>query len=350
MRTNEKQNQIDYYLSQLEKRENTNLKKKIGIGIGASLIFSLGIGYFIMDNNNSSNVLSSITIPEKNSVEVNLSENESTSPEVEEEAVLVINEAPNPNPKSIERARNELSAETNGINETIDRDPVTTNDRNPVNRILQNTAEEQHSTREVPTDGSEEFASNALNEIEEKPRSLNKVETVNLPVAEGFPIGAEPKGVNEQNTIADNTSNPIPNAVIEREILTEKGGDASNKEEKPIAKEEDEKEISPKEKKQKFIPPSFPGGSKSLAKFLNKKISYPGVALDNRIEGVVNVSLEIDEKGKIGEVAIIDGIGNGCEEEVLKAIRKMPDWVPATVDNVPTKRKYRLAVTFKLPQ
>ncbi len=73
------------------------------------------------------------------------------------------------------------------------------------------------------------------------------------------------------------------------------------------------------------ILPVFPGGQNALNDFVSRNIEYPADANDHSIEGVVTVNFAVDEAGKVSNPKIIGKpLGYGLEDEVLKAVNKMP--------------------------
>jgi len=65
------------------------------------------------------------------------------------------------------------------------------------------------------------------------------------------------------------------------------------------------------------------------------------------IEGKVYVLVFINENGDVDDVKVIKGLGGGCDEEVIKAV-KDSKFKPASNKGVATKVKLSLAFTFKL--
>lgn len=78
-----------------------------------------------------------------------------------------------------------------------------------------------------------------------------------------------------------------------------------------------------------------------------KKIVYPEVAKKAGIEGKVYVLVFINESGGVDDVKIIKGLGGGCDESVMDAV-KSSKFKPASNQGVATKVKLSLAFTFKL--
>jgi protein TonB len=80
---------------------------------------------------------------------------------------------------------------------------------------------------------------------------------------------------------------------------------------------------------------------------VQSKIKYPEVARLAGIEGRVVLQFVIDEKGNVNDPVIIRGIGGGCDEEALRAIKEVK-FVPGMQRGRPVKVRYSLPVTFSL--
>ncbi|MDY0076581.1 MAG: energy transducer TonB [Bacteroidales bacterium] len=74
-------------------------------------------------------------------------------------------------------------------------------------------------------------------------------------------------------------------------------------------------------KEKKFLNlPRFHGGKEALSKFIGENIRYPAEAIEAGVEGKVLVSFDIDDNGKVHNVAVINGIGHGCDEEAMRIV------------------------------
>ena len=78
-----------------------------------------------------------------------------------------------------------------------------------------------------------------------------------------------------------------------------------------------------------------------------KKIVYPESAKSAGVEGKVYVLVFINESGGVDDVKVIKGIGSGCDEAVITAV-KDSKFKPALSGGKPTKVKLSLAFPFKL--
>lgn len=89
--------------------------------------------------------------------------------------------------------------------------------------------------------------------------------------------------------------------------------------------------------------PKMKGGTSTLY----SEIRYPKRAREVRIEGRVIVEYIVNEKGEVEDPKIIRGIGGGCDEEVLRAIKLMK-FTPGIQNGRFVKVKISQPVTFKL--
>lgn len=97
------------------------------------------------------------------------------------------------------------------------------------------------------------------------------------------------------------------------------------------------------------IMPSFPGGEKALAKFIQDNIEYPQEAIDNGAEGKVVVSFAVDEAGKIYTPTIVSGKGEyGLDAAALKVVNKMPRWNPGQIKGKNVKTKFTLPIDYQI--
>jgi len=92
----------------------------------------------------------------------------------------------------------------------------------------------------------------------------------------------------------------------------------------------------------------FPGGELAFNQYVKKHITYPIIAKEQGIEGRVIVSVEIDENGKLTNIEVIQGIGGGCEEEVIRVLNEMPDWKPTMQAGHKIKAKKIFSFNFQL--
>jgi protein TonB len=82
--------------------------------------------------------------------------------------------------------------------------------------------------------------------------------------------------------------------------------------------------------------------------FLAKNIIYPKIAKENNIQGKVICSFVVNKLGHIENVKVERGIGGGCNEEALRVLKSMPDWIPGKQNGQPVSVRYNIPVKFIL--
>ncbi len=94
--------------------------------------------------------------------------------------------------------------------------------------------------------------------------------------------------------------------------------------------------------------PTFPGGEEKLFEYLGKNIKYPAMARDAGISGRVFVTFVVEKNGNITDVAILRGIGGGCDEEALRVVKDMPKWKAGKQRGKPVRVQFNLPIFFNL--
>ncbi|MFN7490966.1 MAG: TonB family protein, partial [Chryseotalea sp.] len=82
--------------------------------------------------------------------------------------------------------------------------------------------------------------------------------------------------------------------------------------------------------------------------FIKTNLSYPQTARDKRTEGKVFVQFIINEDGRLSDVTVIKGLGDGCDEEAIRVVGLSPNWKPGKQKGIPVKQRMVLPITFKL--
>ena len=135
----------------------------------------------------------------------------------------------------------------------------------------------------------------------------------------------------ESNTYTDSRTNPVP--------AVRHGGAAMKK--------EDPDETGTILTYVKEMP-SFPGGDSERLKFLSKNIRYPQQASENGVHGTVFVSFVVKKDGSLDDVKILQGIGNGCDEEAIRVVKKMPRWNPGYQNGKKVAVLFHMNIDFRL--
>ena len=98
--------------------------------------------------------------------------------------------------------------------------------------------------------------------------------------------------------------------------------------------------------------PSFPGGDVAMMRFVYDNIRYPKDSDGNMKEpdgkGSVVVQFEISDKGKVGNAKVIRSAGKAFDEEALRIVGIMPDFIPGEHNGKAVKVSYTLPIMFRM--
>lgn len=80
---------------------------------------------------------------------------------------------------------------------------------------------------------------------------------------------------------------------------------------------------------------------------LQRKVKYPEMARRAGIEGRVTVQFIVNEQGRVENPRVIRGIGGGCDEAALEAV-KDAKFTPGMQRGRPVRVQYSLPIVFRL--
>jgi TonB family protein len=94
--------------------------------------------------------------------------------------------------------------------------------------------------------------------------------------------------------------------------------------------------------------PGYPGGFEALKKFLAQNVVYPPVALEKGIQGKCIVQFTISETGVPSNFVVKWGVPDcpECDEEAIRVLKLMPNWIPGKRNGKPAITYYSLPVKF----
>jgi len=95
-------------------------------------------------------------------------------------------------------------------------------------------------------------------------------------------------------------------------------------------------------------PAHFRTGIEKFEQFIKDNVEYPESAIKNNAEGTVQVEFTVERDGRLTNFKILNGIGYGCDEAVIKVLKKSAWWVPAVDNGLPYAMKQTVTVNFAL--
>ena len=96
-------------------------------------------------------------------------------------------------------------------------------------------------------------------------------------------------------------------------------------------------------------PPRFVGDDIALQQYLKRNLDFEEIN-KYQIAGTVVVLFNVDKNGYVRRPTIIRSLFPPIDEEILRVIKKMPQWIPAQKDGEPVYSSYKLPVTIGLAE
>ena len=94
--------------------------------------------------------------------------------------------------------------------------------------------------------------------------------------------------------------------------------------------------------------PSFPGGPQALLNYLSEHINYPEGYEETCVQGRVVITFVVEKDGSLSDVTVVKSLEKAFDEEALRAVKSMPNWIPGMQDGKPVRVKYTVPVNFRL--
>ena len=94
--------------------------------------------------------------------------------------------------------------------------------------------------------------------------------------------------------------------------------------------------------------PQFPGGMAGMMQYLSQNIRYPQDAREAGAQGRVIVSFIVEKDGSISNARVAKSTYSSLDEEALRVVSAMPNWMPGKQDGQAVRVKYSVPVSFRL--
>nr|WP_320119916.1 M56 family metallopeptidase [uncultured Marinifilum sp.] len=94
--------------------------------------------------------------------------------------------------------------------------------------------------------------------------------------------------------------------------------------------------------------PQFAGGRVGLRKFIARSVKYPILAVEQGYEGRVYVRFMVNKDGSVSDAHIIKGANVELNNEALRVINSMPNWIPGEQHGTKVNVSYTIPIRFSL--
>ena len=93
----------------------------------------------------------------------------------------------------------------------------------------------------------------------------------------------------------------------------------------------------------------YPGGKSALMKYISEHLQYPKDALEQKVEGIVRVWYEVNDKGEVSDAKIFRSLSPSCDKEALRLVRTLHYGRPKNM-NLRVKTSFHINIRFSLKE
>ena len=93
--------------------------------------------------------------------------------------------------------------------------------------------------------------------------------------------------------------------------------------------------------------PTFTGGDAACRSYLIKNIIMPDDALKQNVEGTAYVQFVVERNGSLSSVELKKGILKSVDDEIVRVVKEMPAWTPASSNGINVRYQYTLPVRIR---
>ncbi len=96
------------------------------------------------------------------------------------------------------------------------------------------------------------------------------------------------------------------------------------------------------------VMPSYNGGEGELMKYLGENLKYPKIAKDVNAEGTVFLQFVVEADGSIGDVKVLRSAFEPLDQEAIRVIKAMPNWIPGKQNGKSVRVLYTIPIKFDI--
>ncbi|MEY4539693.1 MAG: hypothetical protein RLZZ306_1450 [Bacteroidota bacterium] len=96
--------------------------------------------------------------------------------------------------------------------------------------------------------------------------------------------------------------------------------------------------------------PNYPAGSNSFYDLLSRRVKMPESATQKGIQGNVKLSFVVGLQGNLSDFEIQNSLGSGCDEEAIRVVKSLGNWLAAQKNGQTFVSKKTILVAFGIPQ
>ena len=95
--------------------------------------------------------------------------------------------------------------------------------------------------------------------------------------------------------------------------------------------------------------PKFNGGdANEFSKWVNSRLQYPQICIENGRQGRVTLSFTIKADGSLSDVKVLRGVDPALDQEAVRVVKSSPKWIPGKQRDRAVAVSYTFPVIFQL--
>jgi len=113
------------------------------------------------------------------------------------------------------------------------------------------------------------------------------------------------------------------------------------------AQNSDDSASEAQKKEDVIVQPEFKGGMKAFYQYISNNFEYPEDAGKRNVSGVIEVEFTVEKSGDITYAGILKGLDYSIDEEILRLVKAMPRWEPATKNGRVVRYKVSMPLNIR---
>ena len=93
--------------------------------------------------------------------------------------------------------------------------------------------------------------------------------------------------------------------------------------------------------------PEFKGGIDKMYEYIAINFQYPDDAAKRSVSGKMEVEFTVEKTGSITYVGVLKGLDYSVDDEIVRLLKNMPKWIPATKNGEPVRYRVNMPITIR---
>lgn len=91
----------------------------------------------------------------------------------------------------------------------------------------------------------------------------------------------------------------------------------------------------------------YPGETSEMFVFLYQKLQVKKSDFEDGIKTKLHIKFTVQKSGKLKDIEVVEGISKKIDNKVIQIFKEMPNWIPASNNNIPIEKTYVLPIIIE---